>query len=62
MADATGQDLYGLCLVVERYPQVYEAFRSILLSRWMEAAGSGGKEDFNTRREHTRQQRIQRYR
>lgn len=53
MALATGQSLYGLCMVVETHPEVYEALRSIVLQ-------PPKRESFSERRERTRGDRIRR--
>lgn len=55
MAEATGQDIYGLCLCLERFPEVYEAFRNRILARSLKGTK---KEGFQERRERTRLQRI----
>lgn len=53
VALATGQSLYGLCMVVENHPEVYEALRSIVLQ-------PPKRESFSERRERTRGDRIRR--
>ena len=55
MAEATGQNLYGLCLCLERYPDVYEAFRQRVIKRSQQETSG---ESFAARRERTRMQRI----
>ena len=55
IAEATGQDIYSLCLCLERYPNVYMALRQRLIRRALEAANKDG---FASRRERTRQERI----
>ena len=60
MAEATGQDIYGLCLCLERFPDAYEAFRNRVIRRALNAEPKA--ESFKERRERTRAQRIQRYR
>ena len=55
---ATGQDLYGLCLCLERYPEVFDAFYTIAIARVDQGTK---KESFASRRARTRAARIKRY-